>query len=231
MNAAGFSVALQRVLNDASFLQERQRQRAALAPSLAYGRHFGPILPGARSAAVMALIEIDALQAWQDWTIPLIVRPNHMAHHPGQISLPGGSLNQGETPQAAAEREFVEELGLAPEAFPGEVLGALQSIYVYNSHFHIMPFVAASPPLMGIVPCRNEVERLIHLPLRLLASAVDTIERAEFARGSIAWKAPVIRVGEDQIWGATAIMLGELAAVIMRATAAYDFSYSCVRRR
>ncbi len=160
----------------------------------------------------MALIEMDPGRPWGQWTIPLTVRPDCLQSHPGQISLPGGSLEVGETPQAAAERELQEELGLS--GFPGSVLGCLQDLYVFNSDYAVLPFVACSPKLGSLTPCPHEVVRLIHLPLETLIRDAYHGRSARFSRQGVVWTAPVIQIDNDQIWGATAIMLGELAAVI-----------------
>ncbi|MEZ6137190.1 MAG: CoA pyrophosphatase [Pirellulaceae bacterium] len=217
MDPAQFAVALHCILADSRLMRERQRWRAAFSPDLSFGRHFGPPLPTARPAAVMALIETVSPN-WSEWNIPLTVRALHLPSHPGQISLPGGQVECDESPQQAAEREFCEELGLP--AFPGNVIGSLQPLYVYNSDFLVTPHVALSSHLGDLVPCEQEVSRVVRLPLGVLLSSVqanDSNTRATFQRGAVAWTARVIDVGEDRIWGATAIILGELSAVIAQA--------------
>ena len=46
----------------------------------------------------------------------LTQRPRDMRDHPGQVAFPGGKLEEGETPEAAALREAGEEVGLPPRA-------------------------------------------------------------------------------------------------------------------
>src|SRR4051812_44121014 len=82
--------------------------QARLQPELGYGRHFGPPLPGARQAAVLILLYRSA----GEWIVPLTLRPTTMAAHAGQISFPGGSVDDGESVSAAACRELEEELGV-----------------------------------------------------------------------------------------------------------------------
>jgi 8-oxo-dGTP pyrophosphatase MutT (NUDIX family) len=198
---------VQRRLADVSLLAKRQQLRSLFSPSLSYGRHFGPPWPTSRPAAVMILMEPREGQ----WCIPLTVRPQTLQDHPGQISFPGGRLEAGETHQQAAEREFGEELGVAP--FPGDICGELQPLFVYNSNYHVHPFVAICDRALDYRPCPVEVDRVIHLPL---ASLTDPTKRESLSsrRGLASWISPSIRHEEDRIWGATAIMLGELAALL-----------------
>jgi 8-oxo-dGTP pyrophosphatase MutT (NUDIX family) len=146
-----------------------------------------------------------------EWSIPLTVRPHNLQDHPGQISFPGGRLELGENHAQAAEREFAEELGVSP--FPGELCGELQPIFVFNSDYHVRPFVAICDTVLDYEPCPMEVDRIIHLPL---ASLIDSGKREllSFSRGSATWKSLTICHEQDHIWGATAIMLAELAALL-----------------
>ena len=45
----------------------------------------------------------------------LTERAHHMRSHPGQVSVPGGSIDPEETPRQAALREAEEEVGLQPQ--------------------------------------------------------------------------------------------------------------------
>lgn len=182
--------------------------RRLFSPSLSYGRHGGPPHPGTKQAAVMILLERRRDGSYQ---IPLTVRPQHLPDHPGQISFPGGRLEGNEGYADAAVREFEEELGVTP--FPGEIVGELDPIFVYNSDYFVRPFLAICAEQLDYSPCPHEVDRVIHLPVTRLLDETAYVDRP-FSRGSVHWKAKTIRVNEDYIWGATAIMLGELSAVL-----------------
>ncbi|MEO8271493.1 MAG: CoA pyrophosphatase [Aureliella sp.] len=198
---------LQLALASAELLAARQRARAAYSPGLAYGRHFGPPAPSARQAAVLVMIEPRSGQ----WVIPVTVRSDCLPDHPGQISLPGGRLEAGESYQQAAEREFREELGCTVQA--AQILGELSPLYIYHSDYFVRPFIAVSPRAYEYQPCPREVSRVLHLPLASLSSP-SPIETREFTRGLTMWSAPVIHSGGAIIWGATAIILAELIPLL-----------------
>ncbi len=169
--------------------------------------NFCPPLPTARPAAVMIMIEPRNGQ----WVIPLTVRPNHLPDHPGQVCLPGGRVEAGESTIQAAQREYCEELGVP--AFPGKTLGQLQSIYVYNSDYYMTPCVAISDRPQTYLPNPDEVASLVYLPIADLLSRDQHVMKTH-QRGQVTWTALGIEVGGVHVWGATAIVLGELAAVL-----------------
>ncbi|MGD9635233.1 MAG: CoA pyrophosphatase [Pirellulales bacterium] len=173
------------------------------APELSYGRHFGPAPCDARPAAVIALLfPHDGA-----WHVPLTVRHTALGKHAGQISLPGGSVDAGETPAEAARRELQEELGVVEDV---EMLGELAETYVYVSNFRVTPFVAVSRSRPVWKPHDREVERVVELPLSTLFD-LSCLSSLTIERGPVRFRAPCIRVGEDCVWGATSIILGQLA--------------------
>jgi len=94
-------------------------------------------------------------------------RPEHLNRHGGQFALPGGRLDNGETPVAAALRELDEELGLALQA--DDVLGRLDD-YPTRSGFRISPVVMWGGAAPVLNPDPNEVARVFHIPFRELNS-------------------------------------------------------------
>src|SRR5207249_4819317 len=98
--------------------------RTRMSPELSYGRHSGPAPHTARSAAVVLLLFRRAGR----WHLPLTERPVTLAHHAGQISLPGGAVDLGESSIDAALRELNEELGFDS---PHLVVGPLADCYVF----------------------------------------------------------------------------------------------------
>ncbi len=209
---SGWVARLERLVQGQLFVTERQAARARLCPDMSYGRHFAPPGPTAKPAAVMILLEQPRHGAdWRDCHVPLTVRPLYLSDHPGQISLPGGRLEQGETYQEAAEREFLEEMGIA--SFPGKIIGSLLSMWVFNSNYCLTPFLAVHTGNIEYSPCVREVSRLIRLPVTELLKVGSPLT-SRFGRGKVNWKAGVFQYEQDYIWGATAMILAELAAVL-----------------
>lgn len=179
---------------------------SCMVPELSYGRHHGPARRESRRAAVLlALFHRDG-----QWWLPLTVRHPGMSRHQGQISLPGGLIDPGESSEAAAVREFTEELG-DPKII--QTLGRLDDCYVYVSDTLVTPWVARLEILHDWRPNPCEVDRVIEMPVALLNDPSARRVRA-ICRGPLIFKAPGYAVGEDHVWGATAVMLEQFAALI-----------------
>jgi 8-oxo-dGTP pyrophosphatase MutT (NUDIX family) len=196
---AGLATRLKQALPDWS-------AQARFQPELSFGRHRGPADLDARPAAVLiALFPRDG-----EWHIPLIVRPAHMLDHAGQISLPGGSIERGETGRQAALREYSEELGAPAEEV--RVLGRLSGLYLFASNFCIEPWVGVLAEHPRWSPSKHEVDRVLEVPVRHLRDPANT---SSFQRrqGEIVFSAPCFCFGSEHIWGATSMVLAELVAV------------------
>lgn len=201
---------LQRLIQDPQLLEKRQQLRLGYSPQLSYGRHFSPPGIAAKPAAVMVLMQLPNAEAdWTQCTIPLTVRPKHLPDHPGQVSFPGGRVESGEDHRQAAIREFEEELGVP---FSGSIVASLLPIWVFNSDYALLPILAFDVGPLEYQPSTDEVDRMIHFPVCQLLET--QLHKSEISRGLIRWKAKVFRYQDDEIWGATAIVLGELAAIL-----------------
>ena len=176
-------------------------------PGLCYGRHFGPPTIRARAAAVLALIYPHAGQ----WHLPLTVRPATLVAHAGQISLPGGAVDPGETGPQAALRELEEELGVGGEEI--ELLGALSPLYVFVSEFQVAPWVAVARRRPAFAPSPIEVAETLEIPLAHLVDRASQGRHSRRQRG-VELSAPHFLWGRHRIWGATSMILGELVALV-----------------
>jgi 8-oxo-dGTP pyrophosphatase MutT (NUDIX family) len=145
------------------------------------------------------------------WRLPLVLRPATLAAHGGQIGLPGGVVEESETSAQAALRELEEELGVSAECV--QLIGELSPLYVYGTNFLISPWLSwtTSRPLFR--PSAAEVDELLEISL---ADLVDRQRVGRFHRQirGITFSAPALCIGEHCVWGATAMMLAELAAVV-----------------
>lgn len=139
----------------------------------------------------------------------LIKRPAHMKHHAGQIALPGGRIEKGETALETALRETNEEIGILPAEI--EILGTLSELYVQVSRFQIHPFVGwlSKKPEFNI--CENEVEKTISFPLKNMKNALEEVELTTIT-GTL--KVPCFMFDGEIIWGATAMILSEFYDIL-----------------
>ncbi len=140
-------------------------------------------------------------------TFTLTRRTETLGNHRGQISLPGGRQELGETLAETALREANEELGVHLEH--SQLVGRLASLYIPPSDFEIHPFVAYCPSRPDLVPAPAEVAELIEVPLdHLLDPAVYRNE--EWIIRDLPVDVPYYLLGGHQVWGATAMVLSEM---------------------
>ncbi len=133
-------------------------------------------------------------------------RTDQVDNHRGQISLPGGRQESGETLTVTALRETCEELGICLDE--GRILGQLAPLYIPPSDFEIHPFVAYAPARPHFQPAPAEVAELLEVPLaRLLEPAVHVEE--EWTLHGYQVMVPYYHLSEHKVWGATAIVLSE----------------------
>lgn len=184
-----------------------------MAPEHAFGRHRGPAPCHSNQAAVLVGLFLNEKS---EWTIPLTVRATHLADHAGQISLPGGRSEAGETTWQTATREFGEELGCRTDLL--QPVAHLHSIYVYASRHVVLPMVAVCTQPIDFIPNPDEVAELIFLSLSELVSD-DAIKIGNMQRGTIQVQVPGFRVNEHFVWGATAMILAELRTLVRKVVA------------
>ncbi len=101
--------------------------------------------------------------AWQQSPALLLTRrADHLRAHAGQWAMPGGRIDDGESPEQAALRELHEEVGVALE--PAAVLGRLDD-YATRSGYVITPVVVWAGPAREATPNPAEVASIHRLPL------------------------------------------------------------------
>ena len=146
----------------------------------------------------------------------LTARQPGLRDHSGQISLPGGRIEEGETPEEAALREGWEEVGVDPAA--PRLLGRLSPLFIPPSGFAVTPVVAALEERPPFRPHEAEVAALIEVPLGTLLDPAARRLSERLVRGG-RFEVPHFAVGAYEVWGATAMMLSEFAAVVREVSA------------
>ncbi len=160
------------------------------------------VIARARPAAVLAPIIVRP----DGPTLLLTQRASHLRNHSGQIAFPGGKIDVGETPLAAALREAQEEIGLEPRAV--EPLGWLDP-YLTSTGFRVLPLVGIIEPSFVATINRDEVEEVFEAPLSFLMNS------ANHQRHSRVWQGRerhfyAMPYHERYIWGATAGIIRNL---------------------
>jgi 8-oxo-dGTP pyrophosphatase MutT (NUDIX family) len=144
-------------------------------------------------------------------TVLFTQRTDNLAAHAGQISFPGGRVQEGDTgPESTALREASEEVGL--DAGCVELLGRLPE-YHTSTGFRVTPVVGWAEPPLEYQADPREVADVFEVPLDFLLDAANHRYESAFYRGrmrrywAMPWK-------ERFIWGATAGMLVTFQRII-----------------
>jgi 8-oxo-dGTP pyrophosphatase MutT (NUDIX family) len=142
--------------------------------------------------------------------IILTVRADGL-RHPGQVSLPGGVVDPGETFEAAALREAHEEVALAMDDV--RVLGSLTPLDIPVSGFRLHPVVAAQATRPLLKPSDAEVARILEVSVADLLNGEHFVT-TERQRDGFTFSVPAFRIANVEVWGATAMVLAEFLAVL-----------------
>jgi 8-oxo-dGTP pyrophosphatase MutT (NUDIX family) len=195
-----------------SALRERL---ASTLPGLEAQRRFAPYHVGedwqapsnTRAAAALLLLYPHQGRV----AVPLTVRASHLARHAGQISLPGGATDPGETLVGAALREASEEIGVEPGVV--RVLGELTPVHVVVSGFILHPVVGVADHRPDFRAAPGEVDEVLEVSLDDIRDA-SRIRQGTRIREGIAIEYPYFDLHGHQVWGATAMVLGEFICVL-----------------
>ena len=163
-----------------------------------------------RNLSVRSHRPLRFLQDEHDAYIILTVRADALRHG-GQVSLPGGVVDPGETCEQAALREAHEEVALRLDGV--RVLGALTPLDIPVSGFRLHPIVAVQLSRPQLTPSDGEVARILEISVDELLSP-EYFGTTERQRDGIAYTVPAFRVAGVEIWGATAMVLAEFLALL-----------------
>ena len=140
-------------------------------------------------------------------TVLLTQRSAHLPDHAGQVSFPGGKIDQSDaSPLDSALREAEEEIGL--DRGHVEPLGYLD-LYMTTLGYRIVPVVARVTPGFALTLNTSEVDATFEVPLAFL------MDQNNVQRHSRDWQGMTrhyyaITFGERYIWGVTAGILRNL---------------------
>lgn len=159
---------------------------------------------GLREAAVL----VPLFERPQGLTVLLAQRTQHLQHHAGQISLPGGGIEPSDADEvAAALRETEEEVGIPPRCV--EVVGRLEPLATVTG-FRITPVVGFVDPAVELRLDPFEVEHAFEVPLAFILDPKNR-ERRSRRVGERELTYYVMDYEGRMIWGATAQILVNFA--------------------
>ncbi|MBW1914780.1 MAG: CoA pyrophosphatase [Deltaproteobacteria bacterium] len=140
-------------------------------------------------------------------------RSDLVAHHKGQISFPGGCVDDKDTSfEETALREADEEIGLAPEDVT--ILGQLDYTITEFSNFIVYPFVGLIPYPYDFRLNTSEVDRLVCAPFEAFLSGTTLKEPHLSEFKAVSDLGPAYQYQGEVIWGATAKIIHNLVGIM-----------------
>jgi 8-oxo-dGTP pyrophosphatase MutT (NUDIX family) len=161
---------------------------------------WGEFRKGARPAAVVFVLYRQSGR----WMVPFVRRRADLRDHPGQVALPGGGVQPGESAWEAAEREVEEEIGVGVGRLVP--LGAGDPIYASVSNFSVVPFVAHLPNAkLPFVHDERELDGVLAIPLERL------LDDSAWLESDDQWRFRYLAHEESVVWGLTERIVAGLA--------------------
>jgi len=155
---------------------------------------------------------IHIFQGPQELEVLYMKRPAYDGTHSGQISFPGGELEEFDQDlMAAAFRECEEEVNLKPNE--QEFFRAMSWLYIPPSNFYVEPFITLGTAAPNVELDPREVDRVFSIPLSKLIDG-SLIQQTSIKTTYGTLVVPAYHWDGEIIWGATAMMTAELVALL-----------------
>lgn len=159
-----------------------------------------------RQSAVLVLIYPKMGEGLQ---LILTKRTDTLRGHSGQVSFPGGSMDEEDLSYIdTALREACEEVGICSQS-QIKIIGRLTKMWIPPSNFDVHPIVATMNQEPKITLNPSEVAEVLHMPLTALLDD-STKKTTPMSFREFTFDVPYYDVEEHIVWGATAGMLSEL---------------------
>lgn len=143
----------------------------------------------------------------------LTKRSDAVEHHRGEISFPGGKLDDTDPDLLhCALRETSEEVGIDPSDV--RILGELDDFYTVATHFLVVPFVGMIPYPYAFSTSSREIDEVIGVPLDVFFDRERRTEDTWILEGA-PFQVIFYKWREYTIWGATARILSHFTDLLM----------------
>lgn len=167
--------------------------------------HMMNTVPTLKQASVL----VGFIQRNSDVNVLFTTRANHLKHHPGQVSFPGGKYEQQDKSLAiTAMRETQEEVGIAANQI--QIFGKLNTL-ITTSQFQVTPYLAFIDNNYQAKINTNEVANIFEVPASYLFDQTNLVTQAISVKSGPK-HISAIMYDKHLIWGVTGRIISELTA-------------------
>lgn len=162
-----------------------------------------------RRAAVL----IPLFKTASEYRILFTKRTDTVDAHKGQISFPGGKIeDEDASPLETALREADEEIGLSRKDVT--VLGQMDDARTLSSNYIVHPFVGLIPYPYDFKTSVQEVRELIEVPFQVFLSGDSAGENTPVVYEGVTYQSLAYYYRGEVIWGATARIMRNLVDLV-----------------
>lgn len=141
--------------------------------------------------------------------ILLTKRAKHLTNHPGEISFPGGRVDDSDKSRLqTALREVEEEIGIPKEEVT--ILGALDDA-ISITNFHVIPYVGIIPFFCPYDFNKSEIDEIVLVPLSFFLKEPNL---EIYEKGNIKKENFIYHYGDKKIFGLTAFLLKQFVKIL-----------------
>ncbi len=162
---------------------------------------------------VPAAVLIPLLYIDESLNILFTKRSQEVEHHKGEISFPGGTLDDTDSSLLdCALRECHEEIGLHPEDI--QIIGLLDDFRTIVTHFVVTPYVGHIPYPYPFQISAYEIDELIIIPIHSLLDPSNYARKDKMGADEHSYHLDYFYYQEHTIWGATGFILKQFLELV-----------------
>lgn len=163
------------------------------------------------SAKLNSVMLLLTGNSFDNMELVMTLRSHLLPTHAGQLSLPGGRIENGESVIEAALRETEEEIGISKDI--PEIIGTLSPLFVPHTNNDIRSVVGYMREKEPFVLQTSEVDEAFYIPVSELVNP-DSLSFKTWTLRDRAFVVPCWLVHKTPLWGATAMILSEFIEIV-----------------